>query len=533
MSSGNGFDLGRTRTVVRFGAWALRLSSLLCAVVTTQIPGVAEVERAAASEPTGDLFSAPAVRLISLRIQPRQWQDLEENHRRYVEAAVSEGGRTSFPVGLRLKGSAGSFRSLDDKPSFTLAFDRFNSGTSFHGLRKIHLNNSVEDPSYLNEMIGSELFRMAGLPAPGVTHARVELNGRSLGLYVLKEGFTEDLARRYFVRDDGTWSEDDPVIEDNGSGQSSPPESTAGIAPIPGCRDLENRFDLDRFISFMALEIMVGHRDGYCLARNNFRTYLDPVSGRKSFLPHGMDQLFGNPDLPWNPNFSGNVARAVMATSEGQERYRTRFRELSNGLLIMPRLTYRVDQIVAGLKPFLSARERARLDVESAAVRDRIVRRAESLERQLAAADSSTIEFVERVAGLGRWTRVDFSSEGSLEERIAPDGIPALSIRAGPATSASWRTTVRLKRGRYRFEGSSRAEDYEPLPFGRNHGAALRVSGKSNRSQPLAGHEGWVELKAAFTVDQPDESVELVCEFRASGGQAWFDRNSLRLVRVD
>ena len=56
----------------------------------------------------------------------------------------------------------------------------------------MHLNNSVEDPTYLNEYLGSELFRKAGLPAGKVAHARVELNGRDLGLYVLKEGLSEN-----------------------------------------------------------------------------------------------------------------------------------------------------------------------------------------------------------------------------------------------------------------------------------------------------------------------------------------------------
>jgi len=54
-----------------------------------------------------------------------------------------------------------SFRSLDDKPALTLDFDKFATTQRFHGLSRIHLNNSVEDPGYLNEAIGAELFRAA------------------------------------------------------------------------------------------------------------------------------------------------------------------------------------------------------------------------------------------------------------------------------------------------------------------------------------------------------------------------------------
>src|SRR5204863_7513253 len=85
----------------------------------------------------------------------------------------------------------------------TLNFAKFRPEQRFHGLRKIHLNNSVEDPSYLNEVLGSELFRAAGVPAPRISHALVELNGRPLGLYLSKEGFTEDSLGLYFHQTNG------------------------------------------------------------------------------------------------------------------------------------------------------------------------------------------------------------------------------------------------------------------------------------------------------------------------------------------
>ena len=101
-------------------------------------------------------------------------------------------------VGLHIKGRVGSFRPIDDKPALTLSFDKFTPGQRFYGLRKVYLNNSVEDPTYLNEALGSELFRAAGVPAPRVGLAKVELNGRPLGLYVLKEGFAEEFLALYF-----------------------------------------------------------------------------------------------------------------------------------------------------------------------------------------------------------------------------------------------------------------------------------------------------------------------------------------------
>ena len=79
------------------------------------------------------------------------------------------------------------------------------------------------------------------------------------------------------------------------------------------------------FVDFMAMEVMVGHRDGYCLARNNYRVYYDVDSDKIVFFPHGMDQLFGNPNATWLPHMAGLVAKAVMETPEGRRQYRERF----------------------------------------------------------------------------------------------------------------------------------------------------------------------------------------------------------------
>jgi len=143
----------------------------------------------ATAAPGADLFTSTAIHRLQIEIAPGEAARLRQNPRAYVPALVRDGPNLHSNVGLHLKGSTGSFRNLDDKPGFTLNFGKFAPGQTFHGLKKIHLNNSAEDPSYVNEMLGSELFRAASLPAPRTAHALVELNGRRLGLYVLKEGF--------------------------------------------------------------------------------------------------------------------------------------------------------------------------------------------------------------------------------------------------------------------------------------------------------------------------------------------------------
>ena len=59
-------------------------------------------------------------------------------------------------------------------------------------------NNSAQDSTYLAELLATQLFKDAGVPAARVTHARVRLNGRDLGLYVVIEAMNKDFLKRHF-----------------------------------------------------------------------------------------------------------------------------------------------------------------------------------------------------------------------------------------------------------------------------------------------------------------------------------------------
>ena len=112
--------------------------------------------RAPAGVPGEELFKDGTVRRIHIELLPAAMQTLGKSSRSYVRASIREGTTRFETVALHLKGAKGSFRKLEEKPGFTLDFDRFAPGQTFYGLRRIHLNNSVEDPSYLKEKIGSD-----------------------------------------------------------------------------------------------------------------------------------------------------------------------------------------------------------------------------------------------------------------------------------------------------------------------------------------------------------------------------------------
>ena len=151
------------------------------------------------SDSSEAFFSNGIIPRLRIELDAAAQSSLRQDSRRYVKATVTDSNTVYRDVGLHLKGGNSSFRQLDSTPCLTLNFNKFVKGQKFHGLDKLHLNNSVQDQTYLNELIGGELFRQAGIPAPRVTHARVQLNGRDLGLYVLVEGFDKTFLRRHFA----------------------------------------------------------------------------------------------------------------------------------------------------------------------------------------------------------------------------------------------------------------------------------------------------------------------------------------------
>jgi len=494
----------------------------------------------------GGLFDNDSVWSIRFEIPASGLESLRRDSRTYVAAALREGTNILREVGVRLKGRTGSFRGLDNKPAFTVSCDQFVPGQRVLGLTKLHLNNSVEDPSYLNERLGGELFRAAGIPAPRVGHALVELNGRRLGLYVLKEGFAEEFLARHFERTDG-------ALYDPGAGgdiTSFPRHEGARamggatlqrLASAAQDSDITNRWrrlngvlELDRFLSFMAMEVLSGHRDGYCLARNNYRLYHDPASDKFVFLPAGMDQLFGRADLPIRPQMAGLVARAVMELPEGRRACRQRMETLLTNVFQVAALTNRVRQDASRLAAALPKGEARTLERAAAELCERIRGRVVEVSRQLAAPEREPLLFENGIARPGGWRAVDEPAGGRLDHAPAPGGRAALHLLAGPKTSASWRSKVLLAPGRYRFEGLARTAGVKPLPFGKNNGASLGVVGtKTSRPQLLAGETAWTTVQVEFELNGRETEVDLVCGLRAGAGEAWFDVGSLRLVRME
>lgn len=500
------------------------------------------------SRPGSELFTNGPIPLIQIEVSPEAYESLRRNPRQNVSATVKEGGKVYLNVALHLKGAAGSFRPVDNKPGMMLHFGRMTPDQRFHGLRKIMLNNSVQDPSYLNEKICGYLFRLAGVPSPRTGHAVVELNGRKLGLYVLKEDFHDDFLKRYFRPATGNLYDIKPgrdinqeLTLDFGNGLPDKADLKAAVKaceePNPELRweKLRAAVDVERFVSMMAIEALAAHWDGYSHNRNNFRIYAEPDTGRLVFLPNDLDQVFREPHKSiFAPGENGLVTKAVLQTPQARQMFLQRSCFIATNIFRLADLTNRVNQTAFRLKEALTKLNDTRTlrDVEARhqELLRALVMRAETARKQAAELAQRRARFdQDGVCPLPQWMPI---YEGGADLKTLRQPAAALYIRAGHGGAPSFRSRVALPVGRYRFEGRVRTANVQAIKSPWGAGAGLRANGKPARENQLDGTADWKALAYEFDVSLEWEEVELVCELRAKGGEAWFDLPSLRLVKI-
>jgi hypothetical protein len=312
-------------------------------------------------DPSDELFAAESLVRFDLDLPLDSLRRLRESPYEYVSGALRYRDQALPSIGVRLKGEA-SFRELDDKPAFRLSLDEFVPGQRLFGLKKLTLNNDVQDPSSLSQSLAYRLFRAAGMPAPRCNHALVYVNGEYYGVYSNVEAEDKAFLARWFSSDDGNLYEEagsDLVpnsasafdLETNeAANDRSDLEALIGALERATPEDFSGtvgeELDLDRYLSFAALEALAGGEDGYSYVLgvpNNFRLYRDPSTDRFVFLPWGLDRALRprfDPELihGWVParsryrsvwNSSAVVLSGCLASHDCREAFATRLSEMS------------------------------------------------------------------------------------------------------------------------------------------------------------------------------------------------------------
>lgn len=278
--------------------------------------GASNAPSPAAGDLAAPLFDPTEVVEIDLGLSPESIADLNAEPGEYTdgtfELTTADDQTYVFSnVGVRLKGGFGSFRPLTGKAAFKVRFPHSVPGRRLLGLKTLTLNNMVQDPSNVHEVLAYESFRSAGIPAPRTGYAYLRVNGEDYGLYLNVETLDDVSLPRWFDTTqhlyEGEWSAD---VAPGGAGAFDVDEGSetdlgdleALIAAVndagpPGFTDrVVSVADLEQMTRMWAVEKYVGHWDGYSgfdspNHPNNFYLHSD-VSGVFTILPWGTDQAW-------------------------------------------------------------------------------------------------------------------------------------------------------------------------------------------------------------------------------------------------
>ena len=284
----------------------------------TQVHPTPGAPNQAPTDPS-EVFFGDAMVTIDLGLDEAARAQLDVEPSEYVRgtfrATFPDGASDLITVGVRLKGRYGSFRELGDKAAFKVKFDGDVAqdggggapGGRFLGLKKLTLNNMVQDPSVIHEAAAYHIFRSFGVPAPRLGYAWVVVDGVPYGLYANIETYDDVMLDQRFPGT--THLYEGAYGQDVQSGEAAELEVDEGSADDIG--DLEALIeavytvgegwmaamgavaDLDELTRMWAVEVFVGHWDGYAPTVNNYFLHSDGDQVFRMF-PWGTDQTFSS-----------------------------------------------------------------------------------------------------------------------------------------------------------------------------------------------------------------------------------------------
>lgn len=220
-------------------------------------------------------------------------------------------------ITMKVKGQYGSFRCLPSGEKAGLKL-KFPSGARPDGLKKLTLNNMVQDGSMVTEVLSYEVFRSLGVAAPRTGYAQVSINGTYRGIFLNVETMDSVALPRWYPTTQhlyegsyGGWWGD---VADANSGHYEVDEgnesvrtdlqtlldTSRNLAPGWSAR-MHPLADLEQMTKMWAAEWFLGHWDGYSqFITNNYYLHSD-ASGRFTMMPWGTDQA-----LEWSERYDGS-----------------------------------------------------------------------------------------------------------------------------------------------------------------------------------------------------------------------------------
>lgn len=167
------------------------------------------------------LFNPSTVHTIDIVMD--DWDSFIEScaDEKYEDCIVVIDGEAFRNAAIRAKGNT-SLSMVEsygnDRYSFKIEFDHYDSALSYYGLDKLCLNNIIQDNTYMKDYLTYQMMRQFGVDAPLCSYSYITVNGEDWGLYLAVEGVEDAFLQRSYGTDHGELYKPDSMDMGGGRG---------------------------------------------------------------------------------------------------------------------------------------------------------------------------------------------------------------------------------------------------------------------------------------------------------------------------
>ena len=280
-------------------------------------------------------FEKDSIHIIKINfVQCNYWDSLIEyrktfdslNISYYMQSNIVIDDHTYYSCGIRFKGESSYEFYPGKKKPFRIKFNKFIKSQDMDGLEELNLNNNFKDPTMIREKIYLDLLNKKGLPAPRATYAKVYLNNKYLGLYLVTENIDPAFLKSRFGESKGNLFQGEPLgtfkyygddptnyynrfILKNNSKKNDWNDLVKFIKVINDTtlsdenylRKLESTFNLDKCLRTWAINNLIANIDAYNMFYpHNFFIYHDSTTYKWNWISLDGNYAFA----AWNPVMS-------------------------------------------------------------------------------------------------------------------------------------------------------------------------------------------------------------------------------------
>lgn len=348
------------------------------------------------------IFDDTKVHEYRIFFYAKHWQDTLEHYYsvsdtdRYLPAALIYGDNEVMldSVGVRFKGFSSYIGADFPKKPYKIDFNVFKDHT-FFGVDKLNFSNAYKDPSFIREKIAYDVIGKY-IPAPRAAFANLYIKwvgdpssaDSLIGLYTQIEQVEGRFLQQHFNDNSGNlyksemanliyWGDNISDYKrefslktneylDDWSGLITMVERLNKTPDSLFSDTIVRYLNIDRCISYLALNMVLSNFDSYACSGRNFYLYDDPASGIFTMIPWDMNMAFGTfTKTNWDPvaqdidsihNMGIKILfKKIVENEKFKQDYLDRIREMIEGPCSYSAISQMADQLKSLLAPHVEA----------------------------------------------------------------------------------------------------------------------------------------------------------------------------------